>query len=84
MKRFLLERPLKQDERDLEIWICDKHYESFLKSKNFRKLASEYDCIVILEGVDAIPHMCWCCAQNDGNTADFLTYNGDQFLCQVL
>lgn len=84
MKRFLLEKPRKAGERELEVWVCDIHYESFLKSKKFEQLAGEYHCIMILEGGDGIPHACWCCLQNDGDSADFTTYHGDQFLCQAL
>ena len=85
MKRFILEKPHDKNDKDLEVWVCDKHYEPFLKSNKFQKLAKEYDCIMILEGVvQGIPHMCWCCAQNDGDDAGFLTYHGDAFLCQAI
>ena len=85
MKRFILEKPLDKGDRDLELWICDRHYDSFLKSRKFQKLAKEYDCIMILEGVvQGIPQICWACAQNDGDVAEIMTYHGDQFLCNTL
>ena len=85
MKRFILEKPLKKGERDLEVWVCNTHYDSFLRSKKFQQLAGEYDCIMILEGVtQGIPQICWICAQNDGDYAEMITYGGDQFIRQAL
>tara|TARA_Y100001938_G_C7900402_1_gene334357 strand:- start:67 stop:321 length:255 start_codon:yes stop_codon:yes gene_type:complete len=84
MKRFILEKPYDPDDGDIELWVCDKHYIPFLGSTGFESLVKKYSAIVILEGIRAIPQVCWCCAQNDGDTAPFLYYNGDKELCESL
>ena len=82
MKRFILEKPYNEEDKDLEVWICDKHYVSFLSSAKFESLVKKYSAIVILEGVRAIPQVCWVCAQNDGNSAPLMFYNGDREICE--